>query len=88
MAFTDADMAGKVWLSERIEAAGLELSIDGAANVSGTLAGDESPRITVGSHIDTVPCAARWMAPWGLFPAWSACAGCVSFRSGRRRRSS
>lgn len=58
MAFTDADVAGKRWLRERIQAAGLALSIDGAANVSGILGADaETPRILVGSHIDTVPCA-------------------------------
>ncbi|QDV61346.1 N-carbamoyl-L-amino acid hydrolase [Crateriforma conspicua] len=59
MAFTEADMAGKRWLSERIEDAGLQLSVDGAANISGTLPGDDGdkPRVLIGSHIDTVPCA-------------------------------
>jgi N-carbamoyl-L-amino-acid hydrolase len=58
MAFTDADMEGKRWLTEQIELAGLAPSIDGALNVSGTLAGESSaPAILVGSHIDTVPCA-------------------------------
>lgn len=58
MAFTDADIAGKRWLTERIEAAGLEVAIDGAANVSAVIPGSTpSPRVLVGSHIDTVPCA-------------------------------
>lgn len=58
MAFTDADIAGKSWLIDRIEAAGLPSSIDGAANISATLAGtSDLPRVLVGSHIDTVPCA-------------------------------
>ena len=58
MAFTDADMVGKRWLEDRITDAGLSPSIDGAANVSGTLHGaSELPRVMVGSHIDTVPCA-------------------------------
>ncbi|QEG39210.1 Zn-dependent hydrolase [Roseimaritima ulvae] len=58
MAFTDADMEGKRWLSERIKDADLECSFDGAVNVSGTLPGRSAgPRILVGSHIDTVPCA-------------------------------
>ena len=58
MAFTDADMRGKQWLADRIQAAGLEQSIDGAGNVSGLLAGaNDGPRLVVGSHIDTVPCA-------------------------------
>lgn len=64
MAFTDADMEGKRWLQQRIDQAGLVSSVDGAANVSGLLdAAAEKvsdtflPRLIVGSHIDTVPCA-------------------------------
>lgn len=58
MAFTDADIEGKRWLSGQIESADLVASEDGAANVSATLAGgDDSPRVLVGSHTDTVPCA-------------------------------
>lgn len=58
MAFTDADMEGKRWLIDRIETAGLEAKTDGAVNISAELAGQEDlPRILVGSHIDTVPCA-------------------------------
>lgn len=57
-AFTDADMEGKSWLKDRIAEADLAVSTDGAVNVSGTLAGSsEAPRVIVGSHIDTVPCA-------------------------------
>ncbi len=58
MAFTDEDMAGKRWLLNRIEECGLEPASDGAANISGILPGEiDSPRVYVGSHIDTVPCA-------------------------------
>lgn len=58
MAFTDADMEGKRWLLHRIEENELEGASDGAANISGILHGEEeTPRIFVGSHIDTVPCA-------------------------------
>tara|TARA_R110002096_G_scaffold4501_29_gene21254 strand:+ start:6924 stop:8207 length:1284 start_codon:yes stop_codon:yes gene_type:complete len=58
MAFTDEDMEGKRWLLHRIEENGLEPNSDGAANISGVLKGkSDSPRIFVGSHIDTVPCA-------------------------------
>lgn len=59
MAFTDADIEGKSWLRERILAAGLDYNLDGAANVSALLPGrnPELPRVIVGSHIDTVPCA-------------------------------
>src|SRR5690606_16438125 len=58
MAFTDADMEGKRWLLHRIEENDLEPASDGAANISGILRGkSDGPRIYVGSHIDTVPCA-------------------------------
>lgn len=59
MAFTDADMAGKRWLTQRICDAGLPASMDGSANVSALLNGkaDSKHRVLVGSHIDTVPCA-------------------------------
>ncbi|MEZ5327811.1 MAG: Zn-dependent hydrolase [Verrucomicrobiales bacterium] len=58
MAFTDEDMAGKRWLLSRIDEADLISSSDGAANISGILKGrTDRPRIYVGSHIDTVPCA-------------------------------
>lgn len=58
MAFTDADMEGKRWLLHRIEENGLDPRSDGAANISGVLPGKvDSPRVFVGSHIDSVPCA-------------------------------
>ncbi|WP_221030960.1 Zn-dependent hydrolase [Actomonas aquatica] len=58
MAFTDADMEGKRWLLHRIEENDLVPASDGAANISGILPGKvENPRVFVGSHIDTVPCA-------------------------------
>ncbi|QDS93163.1 N-carbamoyl-L-amino acid hydrolase [Roseimaritima multifibrata] len=58
MAFTDADMEGKRWLQDQIAAADLPCNVDGAANVSATLDGiSDGPRMIVGSHIDTVPCA-------------------------------
>ncbi len=70
MAFTDADMEGKQWLRERIEAAGLECRTDGAANVSGTLSGlKELPTVVVGSHIDTVPCAGTLDGSLGVLSA-------------------
>lgn len=54
-AFSDGDMAGRVWLRERIEAAGLDFYQDGAANLHGRLGWDGSPSVMTGSHIDTVP---------------------------------
>jgi N-carbamoyl-L-amino-acid hydrolase len=56
MAFSDGDMAGRDWLRQRIEQAGLAFSQDGAANLHGRLGGDGvSPSVMTGSHIDTVP---------------------------------
>ncbi|MDF1755051.1 MAG: Zn-dependent hydrolase [Verrucomicrobiales bacterium] len=67
MAFTDEDMSGKRWLLSRIEEAGLESASDGAANISGILKGKEdSPRVFVGSHIDTVPCAGMFDGTLGV----------------------
>ena len=57
MAFTEADMEGKRWLADRIEAAGLLYEMDGAANVFGRIEAGKAQTILIGSHIDTVPCA-------------------------------
>ncbi len=59
MAFTEADMMGKEWLKEKMEAAGLEVRVDGAGNAIGLWRGADPtlPLMLVGSHIDTVPCA-------------------------------
>ena len=56
MAFTPADMEGRRWLSDRIEEAGLEPLLDGAANLSARYGGRPGePAVMIGSHIDTVP---------------------------------
>ncbi len=64
LAFTPADMEGRLWLAERMALAGLSVHIDEAGNVFGALAagsdggaiGDTRQRaIVVGSHTDTVP---------------------------------
>lgn len=67
MAFTEEDMEGKRWLLHRIEESGLTAASDGAANISGILEGEsENPRIFVGSHIDTVPCAGMFDGTLGV----------------------
>lgn len=56
MAFSDGDMAGRDWFCERIEEAGLNLHIDGAANIHGRLDWDgKRPSVMTGSHLDSVP---------------------------------
>lgn len=67
MAFTEEDMEGKRWLLHRIEESGLEAASDGAANISGILPGEiDKPRVYVGSHIDTVPCAGMFDGTLGV----------------------
>jgi N-carbamoyl-L-amino-acid hydrolase len=67
MAFTDVDMEGKRWLLARIEENGLISASDGAANISGILEGkDDTSRVFVGSHIDTVPCAGMFDGTLGV----------------------
>lgn len=56
MAFTDGDLQARAWLIERIHAAGLELYVDGAANIHARLDWDGvRPSVMTGSHLDTVP---------------------------------
>lgn len=59
MAFTEADLAGKAWLRERLEEAGIPCRVDGAGNHFGRLDGEapDAPAVLIGSHLDTVPCA-------------------------------
>lgn len=55
MAFTDADMRARAWLQRQIEEAGLDASMDGAANVLGRSGEREGPAVLIGSHLDSVP---------------------------------
>jgi len=86
MAFTDADMQGKRWLMNRIEEAGLTVSLDGALNVSGILEGaSDAPRVLVGSHIDTVPCAGALDGTLGVVVALE-CLRCLNEHGFRPER--
>ncbi len=56
MAFSDGDWAAREWLAARIQAAELDLHVDGAANIHARLGWDgEHPSVMTGSHLDTVP---------------------------------
>lgn len=60
-AFSDEDRAARSWLAERMVEAGLEGTVDAAANVIGRRPGRaEGPPIVIGSHLDTVQ-------EWGRF---------------------
>ena len=52
--FSDADMAARRWLRDRMLEAGLDASIDGAANVIGR-SPNPGPALIIGSHSDTQP---------------------------------
>jgi N-carbamoyl-L-amino-acid hydrolase len=71
VAFSDADRAGRGWVIERMKAAGLDVSVDVAANIFGRRAGTE-PRlkpIVFGSHIDSVPDGGNFDGPVGSLAA-------------------
>jgi len=56
MAFSEGDMAGRDWLKQRIQDAGLAFHQDGAANLHARLNWQENTAsVMTGSHIDTVP---------------------------------
>lgn len=60
LAFSDADLAGRRWLTERLEAAGMEAHVDGAANISARWpSSSDLPCVMTGSHLDTVPGAGQ-----------------------------
>src|SRR5688572_15592016 len=71
VAFSDADRAGRAWVIERMKAAGLDVSVDVAANIFGRRAGTD-PRlkpIVFGSHIDSVPDGGNFDGPVGSLGA-------------------
>jgi hydantoinase/carbamoylase family amidase len=55
LAWTDDWLAARRWLSEKLEALGLEPHTDGAGNLSADLPGESNRFILLGSHIDAVP---------------------------------
>jgi N-carbamoyl-L-amino-acid hydrolase len=61
LAYSEEDRQARVWLRDRMEAAGLMVRLDAAANVIGRRAGEsEGAVLVVGSHIDTVPNGGRF----------------------------
>lgn len=77
MAFSDHDMAARQWLGQCIKEAGLELFIDGAANIHGRLTAKSNlPGVLVGSHIDTIPGAGHLDGALGVL-AGLECLRCL-----------
>lgn len=52
LAYTDADLAARDWLIDRLRAIGLQATVDAAGNVHGS--GGPAPRVICGSHLDSV----------------------------------
>ncbi len=52
--FSPADLEARRWLKDRIQAAGLAYSQDGAGNQFGRLGTAKGPAVMAGSHLDTV----------------------------------
>src|SRR5262245_17166521 len=60
-AFSDEDRAARAWVAAEMRAAGLEVTVDAAANVIGRLSGEtDGPSIMTGSHLDTVQAGGRF----------------------------
>lgn len=55
ISFSDADMAGRRWLMDRMEDAGLDARMDAVGNVFGRWPAVSGPAVMAGSHLDTVP---------------------------------
>jgi allantoate deiminase len=98
VSFSDADMAGRRWLMDRMEDAGLDVRMDGVGNVFGRWPAGTGPAIMAGSHLDTVPqggpfdgtlgvCAAleavRTMKAAGVDPARPIEVVCTADEEGR-----
>ncbi|WP_150123456.1 M20 family metallo-hydrolase [Halotalea alkalilenta] len=54
IALSDADMAARRWLMERMSQVGLEPRLDSVGNVHGRMPG-VTQAVLVGSHLDSVP---------------------------------
>ncbi|MDZ5699271.1 Zn-dependent hydrolase [Chelativorans sp. M5D2P16] len=55
VSFSDADMEGRRFVGGLMEAAGLDVSMDGAGNLSGRWQVGDGPAVMLGSHLDSVP---------------------------------
>ena len=71
VAFSDLHKQGRRWLTQEMQAAGLAVCIDAAANLIGSLKGTDSnaAAILCGSHSDTVPRGGRFDGIAGVLVA-------------------
>ncbi len=72
-ALSETERAGRDWLIQRMRGAGLDVRVDVAGNVIGTLAGRHNgPHLVTGSHIDTVDGGGRYDGMAGVLGAIEA----------------
>ncbi|MCU7821171.1 Zn-dependent hydrolase [Kitasatospora sp. DSM 101779] len=69
VAGSPADLASRVWLADRITAAGLHAWTDEVGNVFGRQPGSRGPWLLTGSHTDTVPVGGRLDGAYGAIAA-------------------
>ncbi len=71
VAFSEADWAGRTYVMNLMQAAGLEIQIDQAGNIIGRRKGQMSglAPLMLGSHIDTVPEGGRYDGSVGVLAA-------------------
>lgn len=71
MAFSEADVQGREWFRQRVEADGLGFKADGAGNLSALLPSADADARTLlfGSHLDTVPNGGRYDGALGVLAA-------------------
>jgi N-carbamoyl-L-amino-acid hydrolase len=71
VAFGDADLEARTWVTELMREAGLDVSVDVAGNIFGRRPGSDSalPPLMLGSHIDSVPGGGNYDGPVGSMGA-------------------
>jgi N-carbamoyl-L-amino-acid hydrolase len=71
LAFSEADVAGRLWFEQKVKAAGLRYEMDGAGNQFGILPAFSPTKklLLCGSHLDTVPNGGKYDGALGTLSA-------------------
>lgn len=69
VSFSDADMAARRWLMDRMAEAGLAARMDAVGNVIGRWEAGEGAAVLAGSHLDTVPAGGPFDGALGVVAA-------------------
>jgi beta-ureidopropionase / N-carbamoyl-L-amino-acid hydrolase len=67
--FSEPDMAARQWLINLLQAEDFCPRMDGAGNVYGRFGDPDSPTVTLGSHLDTVPAGGMFDGALGVIAA-------------------